>query len=147
MTLTLRTKVDGNYKDVMSQFDLQLFEALKPIGAKMEVRQFTGSETGDIVELEFLSPIKAKWISEITDHGADNKQAYFVDEGKVLPFPLKTWKHRHIVEKIDDNNSYIIDDISFSSGYVLLNALMYLPLFLSFYPRKKIYKRYFAALA
>ena len=143
MKLILKTKVDGYYKEVMRRFDLALFEALKPIGAKMEIRQFTGSETGDIVELEFVSPIKAKWRSEITDHGSDDKQAYFIDEGRVLPFPLKKWKHRHIVEKIDDDASCIIDDIYFSSGIKILDILIYLPLLLSFYPRKKIYKRYF----
>lgn len=139
----LKTKVNGHYIAVMSRFDLALFEALKPIGAKMKIVQFTGSETGDIVEINFVRPLKANWLSEITDHGVDNEQAYFIDEGRVLPFPLKKWRHKHIVEKIDENNSYIIDDISFSSGYSLIDYFLFLPLLLSFYPRKKIYKRYF----
>jgi len=145
MQFLLKTKVCGHYLDVMNGFDLDLFEALKPIGAKMEVVQFTGSKTGDVVELQFISPIKSKWISHITDHGSDDIQSYFVDEGVVLPFPLKHWRHRHIVEKIDEHHSYIIDDISFSSGMKLLDFFIYLPLWLSFYPRKKIYRRYFSA--
>ncbi len=143
MNFVLKTLVNGYYTDVMKRFDLDLFEALKPIGAKMEVVQFTGSETGDIVELKFISPIKASWISDITDHGSDHTQAYFIDEGRVLPFPLKEWKHRHIVEKVDDHNSIIVDDITFSSGRKWLDFLIYLPLMLSFYPRKRIYRRYF----
>lgn len=143
MNFILKTKVKGNYLKVMERFDLDLFEALKPIGAKMEIIQFTGSQTGDIVELRFLKPLKAHWLSKITDHGSDDKRAYFIDEGAVLPFPLRYWKHKHIVERIAQDESYIIDDITFSSGWKFFDIFIYLPLLLSFYPRKKIYKRYF----
>ena len=143
MNFILKTKVNGYYTEVMKRFDLDLFEALKPKGAKMEVVQFTGSETGDVVELKFISPIKASWISDITDHGVDDNQAYFLDEGRVLPWPLKEWQHRHIVEKIDENNSMIVDDITFSSGWWLLDVFIYVPLLLSFYPRKPVYRRFF----
>jgi ligand-binding SRPBCC domain-containing protein len=143
MNLTLRTKVKGHYLQLMKRFDLDLFQALKPIGARMEVVRFTGSQTGDIVEIKFISPIKASWISKITDHGSDDKMAYFVDEGAVLPPPLKSWKHRHIIEKLDDNNSYIVDDITYSSGYWILDVLLYPFMFLGFYPRKFSYRKYF----
>ncbi len=144
MNFVLKTKVKGHYQNVMDRFDLELFEALKPPGVNMEVQKFTGSKTGDVVEIHFHSPIKSKWISNITDHGSDENHSYFIDEGSVLPFPLRSWKHKHIVEKIDEEHSYIIDDISFSSGYKILDPILYLPLLLSFYPRKKIYKKYFA---
>ncbi len=127
----------------MERFDLDLFEALKPIGAKMEVVQFTGSKTGDIVELKFVSPIKAKWVSKITDHGSDVNSAYFVDEGDTLPFPLKRWKHKHIVEKVDDNYSLIVDNIQYSSGLWLLDLLLYPAMLVGFYPRKFSYRKYF----
>lgn len=144
MRFVLRTQVDGYYKEVMRKFDLALFEALKPKGAKMEIVQFTGSETGDVVELKFIFPLKARWVSKIIDHGADEDKAYFIDQGEVLPFPLRNWKHKHIVEKHSDTQSIIVDDISFSSGYELIDLLIYLPLLLSFYPRKGVYKKYFA---
>lgn len=144
MNLRLKTKVNGHFQDVMGQFTVELFEALKPPGVKMNVLTFTGSKTGDVVELEFISPIKSSWVSDITDHGLDDSQAYFVDEGRVLPFPLRHWKHKHIVQKIDEDSSYIIDDIHFSTGYKVLDPLLYLPLLISFYPRKKIYKRFFS---
>jgi len=146
MNFIIKTQVAGNYLDVMERFDLDLFEALKPVGAKMEVVQFTGSQTGDIVEIKFVWPIKASWISDITDHGSDEAHAFFLDEGRVLPWPLKHWKHRHIVEKIDDQSCTIVDDITFSSGWKVLDFFMYLPLYFSFYPRKQIYRRYFGEL-
>lgn len=143
MRLILKTKVKGHYLRVMERFDLDLFEALKPIGAQMEVVQFTGSKTGDIVELKFVSPIKAEWISKITDHGSDRDSAYFVDEGEVLPFPLQQWKHRHIVERVDDDYSIIVDDIQYSSGFWLLDLLLYPAMLVGFYPRKFSYRKYF----
>lgn len=146
MKLRLETKVVGNYIEVMKLFDLKLFEALKPVGAKMEIVEFTGSEKGDTVHIRFVSPIKADWISKITKHGADENRAYFVDEGKTLPWPLKKWKHIHSVEKIDESNSLIVDDISFSSNNKILDIFIYPALYLGFYPRKAIYRRYFSEL-
>jgi ligand-binding SRPBCC domain-containing protein len=147
MKLVLKTKVQGYYLDVMEAFDRQLFEALAPPIGKLEIVEFTGSKTGDVVHLRFLSPIKAEWISDITDHGQDKKSTFFIDEGRVLPPGLKYWKHRHIVEKIDDKSSMIVDDITYEGINSVLTYLMYPALFFSFYPRKMIYRKYFDHLA
>lgn len=146
MNIQLKTKVAGNYKTIMQQFDRKLFEALKPAQADMEIVEFTGSETGDKVHIRFNSPIKTEWISYITKHGEDEKRAYFIDEGTTLPFPLSYWRHEHIVEKISENSSYIIDDITFEGSNALVSALMYPAIYAGFYPRKKIYQSYFGKI-
>ena len=143
MNIKLQANVAGNYKDVMARFDRGLFEALAPKQGKMEIVEFTGSKKGDRVHIRFLSPIKADWISAITEDGVDGQEAYFVDEGVQLPFPLSYWKHRHIVRKITENTSCIIDDITFRGPNKLVSLLMYPAIFLGFYPRKKIYRQYF----
>ena len=143
MHIRLETEVDGYYLDVMEGFDLDLFEALKPKVGKMEVVKFTGSKKGDIVSIQFLSPVKAKWVSAITEDGADEQQAYFIDEGIELPFPLKYWQHKHIVKKKTNSKSIIIDDITYKASNGLFTLCMYPALFMSFYPRKKVYKSYF----
>lgn len=145
MNIRLTTKVKGNYKEIMRQFDRKLFEALKPENADMEIVEFTGSEKGDKVHLKFHSPVKAEWISHITENGESEKEAYFIDEGVKLPFPLSYWKHKHIVQKITNDSSYIIDDISFKGTNSLLSILMYPAIYVAFYPRKKIYQKYFSA--
>lgn len=145
MKLILKTRVAGNYKAVMAQFDRQLFEALPPGLAKVEIVTFTGSRKGDRVHLRFLSPIKAEWISDITEDYVNEKEACFVDEGIVLPFPLRYWQHRHIVRRISDTESLIIDDITFKGPNRLASLLLYPGLLAGFYPRKKIYRRYFGA--
>ena len=127
----------------MKAFDQELFMALAPKLAKIKLEKFTGSETGDKVHIRFLSPIKTEWKSDIIDHGVDNKRAYFVDKGTTLPFPLGFWEHHHIIEKIDENNSLIVDDIRFKGKNFLLTLLLYPGIIAGFLPRKKIYKQYF----
>ncbi len=146
MNLILKTKVAGNYYKVMDAFDRQLFEALKPPFGEMNIVEFTGSKKGDTVHLKFESPFKAEWISKITEDGEDQSKAWFVDEGTVLPWPLHTWKHKHIVQRLDDKTSIIIDDISFTAKNSLLTLFMYPALFIGFFPRKKVYRAYFDKL-
>jgi len=143
MTIILKTKVPGNYKKVMERFDRDLFEALKPpIG--MEIEKFTGSKKGDQVVLKFTFPAKFTWQSDIIEDGHDEKRAWFVDKGIILPWPLKTWEHQHIVERIDDENCSIIDHMTYTCGNALLTTIIKPFLFGAFYPRKKIYQSYFA---
>lgn len=146
MNLILKTPVKGNYKNVMAAFDRSLFEALKPPIGEMEIVAFTGSKKGDKVHLKFHSPIKADWISDIVEDGMNDQRAWFVDVGTKLPWPLKTWNHKHIVEKIDDENSLIIDDITFTGSNPILSLFLFPAIFLGFYPRKKIYRNYFKNL-
>lgn len=143
MNIILKSSVKGNYKNVMAAFDRQLFEALKPPYGKMEILEFTGSHKGDKVHMKFHSPFKAEWISDIIEDEATDEQAWFVDVGIKLPWPLATWTHRHIVEKIDEEHSMIIDDITFTGKNIILTLLLFPAIFLGFYPRKKIYRDYF----
>jgi ligand-binding SRPBCC domain-containing protein len=143
MNIRLSTKVNGNYKDIMRRFDRQLFEALKPKHGDMEIVAFTGSKTGDRVHIRFNSPLKMEWISDITKHGTDEQRAFFIDEGVELPFPLAYWRHQHIVEKITEDTSYIIDDITYKAVNALLTPVLYPALYAAFYPRKKVYQAYF----
>ncbi len=143
MRILLKTKVKGNYKSVMERFDRGLFEALIPKQGKTEIVEFTGSRKGDRVHLRFISPFKADWTSDITEDHIDDQQAYFVDEGVIMPFGLKTWKHRHIAERIDDNSCYIVDDINYEGKTPLLSLFLYPVFYLGFLPRKGIYQYYF----
>lgn len=143
MKLIFKTQVKGNYKEVMARFDRQLFEALKPKQGTMEIVEFTGSQKGDRVHIRFTSPVKAEWISLITEDRIDDKEAYFIDQGEVLPFPLSYWQHKHVVQKVDEETSLIIDDITFKAKNKLLTWLMYPALYFGFSPRAKIYQSYF----
>lgn len=146
MNIRIATSVKGNYQDIMARFDRQLFEALAPKGAQMDIVAFTGSQKGDTVHLRFVSPIRAEWVSKITEDGQNEQEAWFVDEGVQLPFPLGYWKHKHIVQKLTEDTSCIIDDITFEGKNRVLSWLLYPAIYVGFYPRKKIYRNYFGAI-
>ena len=91
-------------------------------------------------------PVAGAWFSEITEHGGTEGQAYFIDQGRQLPFPLKQWEHRHVLYR-DGDHTIIEDDMHFSSGNRLLDLLLYPALFLAFLPRVWQYKAYFKNLS
>ncbi len=138
MNITLKSKVNMRLQTVHKGFDADLFTYLLPLGA--ELIAFGGSKKGDIVHLKL--PIAGEWISEITEDGASEDQCYFIDEGRKLPFPLKEWRHKHILHK-SGKQTIIEDNMTFSTGNALLNVLFYPVLLLAFLPRTWQYKKYF----
>lgn len=143
MKINIRTKVNKNYKSVFQAFDINLFMKLKPPLLSLIVIRFDGCNKGDEVHIEtgFLG-FKSKWISLITDNYTGEDNAYFTDEGILLPKPLKYWKHNHIIEKSIDS-SIIIDDICYETGNKFIDLLIFPALFAQFYYRKPVYKKYF----
>ena len=71
---------------------------------------------------------------------------FFVDEGQTLPKPLRYWKHIHKVKKQTEKQTFIIDDIAFSSNNYLLDILLYPFLYMQFALRKPAYRKYFNKL-
>ena len=87
------------------------------------------------------SPVNAPFEKVAEDFGEE--KYVFVDTGEKLPFGLKQWEHIHTIKKTGDNSTVIIDDMSYSSGIRLFDLFIYPVLFLSFSPRKTLYKKYF----
>ncbi|MCD6068946.1 MAG: hypothetical protein K0S33_3772 [Bacteroidetes bacterium] len=143
MRMRLSTSVNGDYKNVMAHFERPLFEALKPAGVDMEVVEFTGSKKGDRVHIRFKSPVKGDWISLITDDGISDTEAFFIDEGTLMPFGLNYWKHTHIVKKQTEHTSLIIDDLSYTASNLFSGLLLYPVFWFGFVQRKKVYRRFF----
>jgi len=140
MNIVLKSKVNGDMTTVYNRFDHKLFRYLLPPGA--ELLEFGGSKKGDIVHLKL--PLAGEWVSEITENGMSADSCYFIDVGKTLPFPLKKWRHKHILYRAG-NSTIIEDNMTFSSGNVIMDILLYPVLLLSFLPRVWQYKSYFNA--
>lgn len=143
MKIKIRTRIKENHKQLMQRFDLQLFKYLLPPLVGTEILEFTGSETGDRVHIRFTAPLNIDWISNITEHGSDDKHSFFVDEGEVLPPGLKKWKHRHLIERISDQESVIVDDIYYEGTSYLMGLLLYPAMYVTFFMRKFQYSKYF----
>ncbi len=143
MHFAIHTPVEQSPEKVIKGFDDKLFIALKPPLLPMRLRRFDGCERGDEVHLE-VGPnwMSQRWEALIIDHDNTPDEIFFVDTGKILPKPLKKWMHRHrILRKI--NGSEIIDDITFSTGWILLDWLIFPLLYLQFWIRKPVYQRHF----
>lgn len=143
MKILIKAKVQGHFLSVFNDFDKELFEYLKPRIGKMEIVEFGGSFVGNKVHMKFLSPIKADWISNITKREIGEQQAYFIDEGVILPPGISYWHHKHIVRYISEYESEIIDDITYQGNNFILSLLLYPGLLGAFLPRIIQYKRFF----
>jgi len=140
MNITLRSKVTGDLMAVNNRFDADLFRYLLPPGAQLI--EFGGSKKGDVVHLKL--PLAGEWVSEITETGVSEDKCYFIDEGRKLPFPLKKWKHKHVLHRAGQS-TIIEDNMTFSTGNIITDLLFYPVLLVAFVPRVWQYKSYFNA--
>ncbi len=143
--LKINTKVPLPAGKVLSGFSRALFLSLNPPFPPVKLLRFDGCKKGDLVELElnFLL-FRQRWVSEITDDYDRPKELGFVDVGTKLPFFLSEWTHRHRILKLSEQESMIVDDISYSGGGVVLSLLLYPALWLQFVYRKPIYRKWFS---
>lgn len=144
MRLLFEVKISANFLKIKSLFNRDLFLSLKPVGVRMDLVRFDGCSPGNEVHLCLNSMgIKQEWVSVITSEKQNEKEWSFVDEGKLLPWPLASWKHHHRVLYLDDNSSQIIDDITFECVHSWMNALMYPVLWSTFAIRPARYRKFF----
>ena len=114
INITLRSKVSGELTAIQKHFDADLFRYLLPPGAQLI--EYCGSSKGDIVHLKL--PVAGEWVSEITEEGAPADTCYFVDEGRKFPFPLKHWRHKHILYR-DGNSTVVEDNMNYSTSSII----------------------------
>ncbi|MEJ7662272.1 MAG: hypothetical protein WKG07_23260 [Hymenobacter sp.] len=100
MHLVLRFPVAQPPAQVMAGFTRELFVTLAPPFPKLHLLRYDGNNRGDTVIIELQAgPKRWRWTSLITDNGTlPDGTLYFVDEGQILPAPLRRWRHRHLIE-------------------------------------------------
>lgn len=130
-------------EQVKEGFTKDLFLSLNPPFPPVKLLRFDGCKTADrvVLELNFIF-FKQEWVSVITEDKEDADSWHFVDVGTKLPFFLKHWQHHHGV-KNSPKGAMIIDDITFSTGNVIANLILYPLLYGQFLYRKPIYKKIF----
>ncbi len=138
MKIFIKTPIPNDYKSVFLKFNLELFLALKPPLTRLTVERFDGCKKGHEVHLRVSGN---KWVSHITEDYEDHEKIYFVDEGVIVPPPIKYWKHTHLIIKTGEKSCDVIDDIEFSSGFKALDLLIYPVLWGMFSLRSPVYKR------
>lgn len=140
-TYLLETTVEADLITVWKGFDEKLFVALKPPLMPLKLVEFGGCKKGDWVKLE-VGPFRQAWHSYISENSEGENFFEFIDEGRKIPFPLKTWKHTHRIEK-RDTGVVIIDRVEFTCMPRFLEPLMMQMVSWQFSIRPNVYKSFF----
>ena len=145
MRVIIKTAVIQLPPEVMSGFTQALFVALAPPFPRLRLLRFDGCRTGDRVEIELDTVVKRlPWTSLIVADGQQpDGTLFFVDEGQVLPPPLRYWQHRHLVQPGPQGGSIIVDDLEYRTASRLLDVLLYPAMWAQFAWRRPIYRRWF----
>jgi ligand-binding SRPBCC domain-containing protein len=142
-SIKISTQVESSVQNVKEGFNRLLFEKLAPPFPKTNILRFDGCKTGDQVWLELdFGVFRQNWHALITEDSEDDSSWFFIDQGSKLPFPLKTWKHKHLVYSAGEG-AVIVDDIQFTTSNGLLDLLSYPAFYLMFALRKPIYRKVF----
>jgi ligand-binding SRPBCC domain-containing protein len=130
------------YSKVVTGFNQQLLEALSPAWMNLRILKYDGQQPGDCFIMQLgTKPFSARWEGKVIAAGSTPGSFWFEDVGIQLPFPLKFWKHRHVIRK-SGTGAVIIDIVSFHTGSSLLDWICY-PLFRAmFTARRKKYQQY-----
>lgn len=144
MRIYIRTELDAEFETVINHFNDELFNALNPPFPPVKLLRFDNpKETGGEIHLQFnFIFFKQHWVGRITSSERNEHAFTFIDEGVKLPFFLKSWHHRHVIEKTVSGTA-IIDDIHFRTPFLLFDYLMYPGMYLQFLYRKPAYKKFF----
>lgn len=143
MHLKVTTQVNQTLPSVKAGFNQELFLKLNPPFPSVSLIRFDGCYTGGIVELLLdFKVAKQKWVSEITFDKTSSDRFEFIDEGVVLPFPFRYWKHHHILIG-NAKGCQVIDSIEYRANNKLMTVLLYPLLLLQFLYRKPVYKQVF----
>ncbi|MBW6498666.1 MAG: hypothetical protein K0B09_09775 [Bacteroidales bacterium] len=143
MKITLKTRVNKDFHTVAAGFNHDLFIYLLPPFGMAKLERYDGQKPGDIVHIKFRLPFVNDFKVVIREVWTSPKEYRFVDRGLVMPFRLEFWQHIHRVVALGEKRAAIIDQMEFHTHWILLDYLVYPILFLSFFPRKWQYKRYF----
>jgi len=144
MKIYFATEIPLPFEKIRDRFNQELFTQLAPAMIPFHLKRFDGCKKGDEIHLE-LGPtlFKQEWVSLITFEETNASGWSFIDEGKILPWPLNHWKHHHRVDRISANVSRIVDDIEYECSPSFLTPLIRPLLWSVFAIRPKRYRNFF----
>lgn len=143
MNYLIEIPVDSSLETIKQSFNRKLFTALKPPFVSLRILRYDGNSVGNEIHLQVNSMfIVQKWVSVISKEWENDIEWGFEDIGKVLPFFLKSWKHKHIVRK-SEKGSVIVEDVTFEPKQKWMTVFVRFFVYLQFKPRPKVYRRWF----
>lgn len=144
MKILFETHLNLPFETVRDQFNRDLFNYLTPHWVAFNIKRFDGCKKGDQFVVEVgAGKLRQEWIGIITFEETNANGWSFIDEGKVLPWPLKSWKHHHRVDKISATECRIVDDIQYECASPLMSKLIWPMMWSTFAIRPQLYPKFF----
>lgn len=143
MIFRMEIPVQAAPNTVREGFTRSLFEALRPPGIKLRIDRYDGNNPGDSIHLTAgVLFVRFRWESLITAQWEKDGEWGFEDQGVKLPFFLKSWTHRHLVQSMP-KGSVIIEDVQYEPRRKWMRFFARILVNLQFHPRPKVYRKYF----
>ncbi|MBN2694855.1 hypothetical protein JXR93_09355 [bacterium] len=121
MKIEIKHKISGDLKAQFKKMNKELFMFLNPRFIPLKIDVFEEISKNSIFRLKVMF---FRWDGVISEYVIDDNESYFVDEGVKLPFPLKKWRHKHILKKID-NELFLIEDVEVDSYFIFRPFVKY----------------------
>ena len=126
--------------EIYQHFNQDLFMDLNPPFIDIELHQFDGTKKGDLLSLTTnVLGYYQSWKNEIIDEHISEEEIYFIDQATEMPFPITSWKHTHKMRKVDEQYTYIVDDIYYECTNEFFEICMYPVIWMTMLYRKPIY--------
>ena len=146
MKLIFNTPIALPFEKVRDQFNIELFNFISPTLIPFKHHRFDGCKKGDEFHFEVgFQGVTQDWVGHVTFEETNDKGWSFIDEGKVLPWPLSHWKHHHRVDKVSDTECMIVDDIEYECSPAMMAPVIAPVLWAIFAIRPYRYKKFFKA--
>jgi ligand-binding SRPBCC domain-containing protein len=146
--IVVKHQVNAPFKQVWATFSdrtkaSKLFAALSPPFPKAKLHSFGGTEVGALVKLDLeFGFMSQPWESVVTEQVIKPNEAWFIDEGKVMPLGLIYFSHRHYIKSIDPNTTEITEDITLLASTWLMTLVNQLGFWSQMSARGGVYKKY-----
>jgi len=144
MKLKFKTEVHSEMYKTFESFDQSLFRQLSFPLTSVRFERFDGMDKGD--EYKFYVSIfglEQFWHGLVLRRFTSEKECYFIEIGKKLPFPLTAWTHKHKFITAGTNLTTLVDEVEYRCRYKLLEYIL-LPFWYSyFYFRLWKYRKIF----
>ncbi len=139
----IQTPISASMQEVWAKFDKALLLKISPPFPKVNIRRFDGCLQGDEVELEIhVFGLKILWTSHITESSETADKIYFIDEGRIVPFGIHTWKHVHSIISTGKDTCIVEDFVTYQTKFTILDYLLFLMLWGMMLYRKPFYQKY-----
>ncbi len=145
MKFSMNSPVKGfSPEEIMGIFDFSFLSELSPPMMKPEAVVYEGNRPGAKIHFRLKTPFgKKDWKGEINGYGETPDEIWFSDEGKEIPFGIKTWHHKHRLIKTEYGTK-IRDEVEVTFKNALLTPLLAPGIWLQFLYRKPLYSKIIA---